>query len=199
MNEKKIYEKILKENEKYYYTDIKEIISNITEYKETTNTENLSYMKESVKKQNFILKKEQIQGGSKEILIEKLIEYDYNYLIDLNYIETYLLTYKTFQKPEELMERLVKKFDMVPNNIEEIQDEKELWEYNKKLNTKRTQILIIFKRWMEDHFYDFSVSGELYERLKKFVLKISEKVKLSKTSLKVVHDLTELFNQVILI
>jgi hypothetical protein len=57
MNEKKIYEKILKENEKYYYTDIKEIISNITEYKETTNTENLSYMKESVKKQNFILKK----------------------------------------------------------------------------------------------------------------------------------------------
>jgi hypothetical protein len=120
-------------------------------------------------------------------------------LIDLNYIETYLLTYKTFQKPEELMERLVKKFDMVPNNIEEIQDEKELWEYNKKLNTKRTQILIIFKRWMEDHFYDFSVSGELYERLKKFVLKISEKVKLSKTSLKVVHDLTELFNQVILI
>jgi formyltetrahydrofolate hydrolase len=57
MNEKKIYEKILKENEKYYYTDIKEIISNITEYKETTNTENLSYMKESVKKQNFYFKK----------------------------------------------------------------------------------------------------------------------------------------------
>ncbi|KAI9335286.1 ras guanine nucleotide exchange factor domain-containing protein [Obelidium mucronatum] len=90
-----------------------------------------------------------IKGGTLEALVEKLTSHDGN---DVTFVQSFLLTYRSFCTTAVLFEQLKKRFSIVAPaglSAEELSD----WESHKK-HFIQIRVLNVLKLWLETYFYE---------------------------------------------
>jgi hypothetical protein len=115
-----------------------------------------------------------IKGGTIGKLVERLT---FESTTDSDYVETFLLTYRSMIPPSELLECLFQRYEHGMTDAEEEQSmshlEAETME--KKQKIIRLRVGNVLKRWVSEHFHDFSKDPSLLERLNSNLARIQEK------------------------
>jgi hypothetical protein len=93
----------------------------------------------------------QIKCATLDKLIER-VTYHSNY--DNAYLYAFLLTYRSFTTPHELMDKLVNRYNIPPPKKDISKQEFAVW-YREVLNQVRLRVTQVVKYWIENHFYDF--------------------------------------------
>lgn len=105
-----------------------------------------------------------IKGGTVLKLVERLT---FDKYADTNYLLQFLLTYRSFMEPLELLNLLIERFNCpVPKNASE-----EEIEYFKTNIRRPVQLRVtnVVKNWVDKHYLDFQESKELLKRFLEFV------------------------------
>jgi hypothetical protein len=94
-----------------------------------------------------------IKGGTLQKLIERLT---FESTTDNDYIDTFLLTYRTFIAPNDLLEQLLDRYrtgtaEINPEGVSEI----EASNAEKKQKIIRIRVGNVLKRWLSDHYHDY--------------------------------------------
>ncbi|KAI9481025.1 MAG: ras guanine nucleotide exchange factor domain-containing protein [Benjaminiella poitrasii] len=106
----------------------------------------------------------QVKGGTLPALVERLTSHDY---LDMNFINTFLLTYRSFCSSVELLDLLESRYNLFcPDNL--TLEEASIWE-EKKLKLVRLRVFNVLKNWLEHYYYDDA--GQLLDRLLEFTQK----------------------------
>ncbi|KAL0088342.1 ras guanine nucleotide exchange factor domain-containing protein [Phycomyces blakesleeanus] len=88
-----------------------------------------------------------IKGGTLKALVVLLTMHNY---LDMKFINTFLLTYRSFCTPSELLDRLEDRYNLrVPEGLSG--EEFELWE-QKKLRLVRLRVTNVLKNWLEQYY-----------------------------------------------
>lgn len=102
-----------------------------------------------------------VKGGTLPALVERLTLHDY---LDMNFINTFLLTYRSFCSSEELLNLLEARYNMkCPEGLSE--EDAFIWE-EKKLKLVRLRVFNVLKNWL-DLYYNEDDSV-LLDRLSEF-------------------------------
>eukprot|EP01104_Vermistella_antarctica_P018091 TRINITY_DN6594_c0_g1_i1.p1 TRINITY_DN6594_c0_g1~~TRINITY_DN6594_c0_g1_i1.p1 ORF type:complete len:1512 (+),score=324.59 TRINITY_DN6594_c0_g1_i1:100-4536(+) len=105
-----------------------------------------------------------VKGGTLEKLVERVTYPDYP---DPNYQLAFLLTYRSFTTPTELLELLRLRYDLPkPDGLKD-EDEKD-WKA-KHLTPVRLRVFNMLRNWINTHFYDFSDDKQLIGLFEKFI------------------------------
>lgn len=86
----------------------------------------------------------ELRGGTLTALVEQLTRHNG---MDPNFVETFLLTYRSFTTAQELFELLVKRFSIQPPQGISVQDAQQ-WA-TKKQSIVRVRVVNILKRWID--------------------------------------------------
>lgn len=88
-----------------------------------------------------------VKGGTLPALVERLTLHDY---LDMNFINTFLLTYRSFCSSMELLNLLKARYNLkVPEGLTE--EELEIWT-QKKLKLVRLRVFNVLKNWLEMYY-----------------------------------------------
>lgn len=88
-----------------------------------------------------------VKGGTLPALVERLTLHDY---LDMNFINTFLLTYRSFCSSMELLNLLKARYNLkVPEGLTE--EELETWT-QKKLKLVRLRVFNVLKNWLEMYY-----------------------------------------------
>eukprot|EP01114_Cavostelium_apophysatum_P012605 TRINITY_DN2861_c0_g1_i4.p1 TRINITY_DN2861_c0_g1~~TRINITY_DN2861_c0_g1_i4.p1 ORF type:complete len:521 (+),score=136.05 TRINITY_DN2861_c0_g1_i4:171-1733(+) len=109
----------------------------------------------------------EIKAGTKEKLVAKLYTpSDYHSIPE--FATTFLLTYRSFMKPKEVLDLLQTEFDRslpAPGMTDETREE---------LSKRRIRICNFIRRWVESFYHDFERDTELIEGFHHFVENINQ-------------------------
>lgn len=98
-------------------------------------------------------KQDELKGASLNKLIEFLTCDDYQ---ENNYMETFLMTYRSFTTPDLLLEKLMDRFK-VPENPYDFSISKDIWKQKRSIIILRT--IQVMQKWITSFFHlDFSVN-----------------------------------------
>lgn len=88
-----------------------------------------------------------VKGGTLPALVERLTMHDY---LDMNFINTFLLTYRSFCSSMELLDLLEARYNLqCPPGLTE--EEATIWE-EKKLKLVRLRVFNVLKNWLELYY-----------------------------------------------
>lgn len=105
-----------------------------------------------------------IKGGSIEKLVERLTYEKYH---DVKFVKAFLLTFRSFTTPQELLQLLIDRFNVAPpsgSSTEEIAAFE-----GAVLKVVRLRVFNVLKQWLNTGFYDFQQDTELKKTLVDFI------------------------------
>ncbi|XP_028256215.1 son of sevenless homolog 1 isoform X2 [Parambassis ranga] len=122
-----------------------------------------------------------IKAGTVLKLIERLTFHMY---ADPNFVRTFLTTYRSFCKPQELLDLLIERFEIPeprPCDADQMEGGEQLLSAELKRFRKefvqpvQLRVLNVCRHWVEHHFYDFERDAHLLSRLEEFIASVRGK------------------------
>eukprot|EP01119_Soliformovum_irregulare_P005251 TRINITY_DN1693_c0_g1_i2.p1 TRINITY_DN1693_c0_g1~~TRINITY_DN1693_c0_g1_i2.p1 ORF type:complete len:1126 (+),score=323.25 TRINITY_DN1693_c0_g1_i2:34-3411(+) len=114
---------------------------------------------------------EEVRPGDPPLIkaatLPKLIErVTFDQYADTNYLEDFLLTFKTFTTPQVLLELLILRFSQPPPR--KSASKTDAANFERKRHVVRLRVSNFFKRWVEAEWKDFAEDPVLYQKLLDF-------------------------------
>ncbi|XP_027856943.1 son of sevenless homolog 2 isoform X1 [Xiphophorus couchianus] len=119
-----------------------------------------------------------IKAGTVVKLIERLT---YHMYADPNFVRTFLTTYRSFCKPQELLTLLIDRINIPESGNGD--DEVAIWNGDPPTTAElqrfrreyvqpvQLRVLNVFRQWVEHHFYDFENNPDLRVQLEEYITK----------------------------
>ncbi|KAM9732834.1 LOW QUALITY PROTEIN: son of sevenless homolog 1-like [Menidia menidia] len=121
-----------------------------------------------------------VKAGTVLKLIERLTFHMY---ADPNFVRTFLTTYRSFCRPQELLDLLIERFEIPeprPVDVDPVDGDQMLSAEIKRFRKEFVQpvqlrVLNVCRHWVEHHFYDFERDANLLSRMEDFIASVRGK------------------------